>query len=57
MEGGRAVGLYILLQDNDMRLTLPRLVFPPAASCGIVYQWEKRQMGLVEEVWAWVGEF
>lgn len=39
-----------------MRLTLPGLVFPLAASCGIGYQWDRRQMGLGEGVWAWVGD-
>lgn len=35
---GRAAWLCILLQDNDLSLTLPWLMFPLAASCGIGYQ-------------------
>lgn len=37
-EGGRAVWLRILLQDNDhIMLTLPWLLFPPTVSCGIFF--------------------
>lgn len=47
--GGRAAWLYILLQDNDLRLTLLQLLFPLAAPCGIDYQGDRRQMGEGEE--------
>lgn len=36
--GGLPAWLYISLQDNDLRLTLPWLLFPLAAHCGIGYQ-------------------
>lgn len=41
----RGGGLYILLQDNDSRLTLPWLLFPLAVPRGIGYQGARRQMG------------
>lgn len=52
----RAAQLYILLQDNDLRLTLLWLMFPLAAPCGIGYQGEKRHMGQREEIGVWVGD-
>lgn len=48
-------GLHILLQDNDPRLTLPWLLFPLAAPCGIGYQGDRRQMGYGERGRMWLG--
>lgn len=50
--GGRAAWLCILLQDNDPRLTLPRLRFPLTALCRAGYWlgtegrwgWERRDV-------------
>lgn len=43
--GGGELPGCILLQDNDLKLTLPWLLFPLAVHCGIGYQGGKRQMG------------
>lgn len=48
---GRADWLYILLQDNDLKLTLPWLLFPLAVLCGIGYHGDRRQMGWGRDGW------
>lgn len=47
-------GRYILLQDNDLRLPLLWLLFPPAAHVGLVIR--RRQMGQGEQGCGWVDD-